>query len=240
MMRTLLFVFIMVLAIGVSAQSPILQRTFNDGTKSAIAGEFEKALKSYKTALMISENEQLGGYYLAKIHFNLGVCLYRLDKTKQAVLEFNTAIKLRKRDYQRAYYALGMAESQNRNWPEARAAFQKALKINTSDGEAWFDLAFVYLAEKDFENAGRAFRNSISHNSVDSALSHNNVGVILAMSGEFAAAEREFETALLSSGGRLIEAKNNLEYCKARSRYRPELLAKLEFSTKTRSLRISS
>ena len=233
-MRTLSFIFILVFAVGVSAQSPMLVRSFNDGTKSAKAGEFEKALKSYRTALMIAGNEQIGSDYLAKIHFNLGVCLYQLGRSAPAITELKAAIQLRNGEYQKAFYALGMAESQQENWSKARPAFLKAIKLNKADGEAWFDMAFVYLAEKDFEKAGQAFRNSIQYKSVDSALSHNNVGVILAMKSEFSLAEKQFETALLLSAGRLVEARNNLEYCKARNR--PELLAKLVFSNRNRQL----
>ena len=52
------------------------------------------------------------------------------------------------------------------------------------------------------------------------------------MNSEFAAAEKEFETALVLSGGRLVEARNNFEYCKTRNRNQLELVAKLEFSNK--------
>ncbi|MGH9949716.1 MAG: tetratricopeptide repeat protein, partial [Pyrinomonadaceae bacterium] len=170
--------------------------------------------------------------YLAKIRFNLGACLYRSNKAKEAVPEFSSAIRLRKGNYQRAYYALGMAESEQKNWANARRAFLDAIKLNKADGEAWFDLAFVYLAEKDFEHAEQAFQKSIVYNSVDSALGHNNVGVILAMKGDFAAAVKEFENALNFSQGRLIEARNNIEFCKALSSNRPELVAKMKFSNK--------
>lgn len=238
-MRTLSFIFMLAFTVSVSAQSSMVSRLFQDGTRSAKAGDFENGVKSYKTALILAGSEQTDPEYLAKIHFNIGVCLYRSDKTKEAVREFSEAITLRKANYQQAYYALGVAQSRLTNWPKARTAFQEALKLNGSDGEAWFDLAFACLAEKDFENAGRAFQKSILYNSVDHALGHNNVGVILAMKNEFTAAEKEFETALLLSNGRLIEARNNLEYCKARNRNRPKLLAKLEFSNRSRNLRVS-
>jgi len=215
----------------------MLMRSFNDGTISANAGEFEKALKSYRTALMIAENEQTGRAYLAKIHFNLGVCLYQQGRTARAVTELNAAINLRNGQYQKAFYVLGMAESQQNNWLSSRKAFLEAIKLNKADGEAWFDLGMVYLAQSDFGKAEKAFRNSIIYRSTDSALSHNNVGVILAMKGEFSIAEKEFEKALFLSAGRLIEAENNLKYCKARSRNLPELLAKLEFSRRFGRLR---
>lgn len=229
-MRTLLFVFTLIFAGSLAAQSPLLSRSFNDGTRFANAGEFEKAAKSYRTALMIAHDEDTPSDFLAKMHFNLGVCNYRLRHRAEAVAELNWAIRLSRGKYQRAYYALGMAESERKNWPDARRAFLEALKLNVADGEAWFDLAVVYLAEQDFDNAALAFRNSIANKSVDAALGHNNVGVIMAMKNDLGAAEKEFEEALLESGGRLIEARRNLEFCRGLSVGRTGLIGEVKFS----------
>lgn len=230
MMRTLLFLCILVFAGGVMAQSPMLTRLFNDGTRSANAGDFEQAATSYRTALTAALNENRAAGYLAKLHFNLGVCHYRLQKADDAVSELGKAVKLSRGTYQRAYYALGMAEFERKNWPNARLAFLAALKLNEADGEAWFDLAIVYLAERDLENAGQAFRNSITYKSVDSALGHNNIGVIMAMNNDLAAAENEFAAALAGSGGRLIEARRNLGLCRKLAMQRMDLVGRMEFS----------
>ncbi len=235
-MRTLLFVFTLIFAVNAMAQSPMLSRSFNEGTTFAKAGEFEKAGKSYRTALMIALDEEMPMHYVAKVHFNLGVCNYRLGSGAEAVAELNKAIKLFRGKYPRAYYALGMAESERKNWPNARRAFLEALKLNDADGEAWFDLAVVYLAEQDFENARLAFHHSIENKSIDSALGHNNIGVIMAMKSDFEVAEKEFETALTGSGGRLVEARKNLELCRALSLRRMGLVGKVEFSFADRGL----
>lgn len=237
-MRTLLFIFTLILAANATAQSPLLSRSFTDGTSLAKAGEFEKAAKTYRNALIIAHDENLSGRYLGTLHFNLGVCHYRMGRETDAILEFHKAIRLSRGKYQRAYYALGMAQSGQKNWRKAREAFIGALKLKDADGEAWFDLGFVYLADHDYENAGRAFRNSISHKSIDSALGHNNVGVILAMNNNFAAAEKEFEAALIGSGGRLIEARKNLDYCRSRRAGHTELVATTEFSFAERQRQI--
>ena len=238
-MRTLLFICMLIFTGGVTAQSPLLTRAFNEGTKFANAGKFEKAAKSYRTALTVASDENLPADYLAKLYFNLGVCNYRLQKTVEAVSELNKAIKLSKGKYQRAYYAMGMAESEQKNWVNARLAFLGALKLNSADGEAWFDLAFVYLAERDFDSAGLAFRNSIENHSVDSAFGHNNVGVIMAMKNDLASAEKEFEAALSGSGGRLIEARKNLEFCRRKlSVKQTELVGKFEFNFAGRQVKM--
>jgi Flp pilus assembly protein TadD len=134
---------------------------------------------------------------------------------KEAVVEFNKAIRMGKGRLERTYYALGMAESALENWPAARNAFQKSLSIRPTDGEAWFDLAFVYLALRDHPNAAVAFRRSIEFRSVDAATGHNNLGVIMAMNFEFDKAEAEFHNALRLSNGRLAAARRNIEFVRS-------------------------
>ena len=95
-----------------------------------------------------------------------------------------------------------------------------------ANGEAWFDLAFAHLALGDVESAAAAFERSIRHGSIDAALGHNNVGVIQAMKGEFQSAERQFEQAIALSGGHLVEAKHNLEFCRARRQGANMLIAR--------------
>jgi Tfp pilus assembly protein PilF len=224
-MRTLAFVLGLLFAASVSAQ-PSLTRSFNDGTRLANLGEFERALSGYRAALDDAERVHRNYDYLARLHYNLGVCEYQLNRLERAVDEFQLAIKMKGGNYSRALYALGMAESARRNWLAARLAFLDSLSMDKTNGEAWFDLAFAYLQEGDFANAEAAFRNSIIHKSIDSAWSHNNIGVFLALRGECSSAEKEFETALKSSGGRLTQVRNNLEYCRAHRREHLRLLAR--------------
>src|SRR5438445_1820257 len=114
-MRTLSFIFLLIFAVGVSAQSASVSRPFNEGTRFANSGEFEKALSSYRAASEAAKNDSVDSNYLARLHYNLGVCEFRLGHNEQAVAEFDQAIKLRNGDYPRAYYAVGMAESAGEN-----------------------------------------------------------------------------------------------------------------------------
>ena len=216
-MRMLSFIFVLALSIGVSAQSNAVKRPFIEGTRLAKSGDYEKALASYLAASDAANNEKLNSDFLAKLHYNIGVCEYRLNRPEQAVNELMQAVKLANNTYPRAFYALGMAESARENWPKARMAFLEAVKASATDGEAWFDLAFAYLGENDLAKAEIAFRNAIANKSIDTPLSHNNIGVLLALKNDLSAAEKEFETALKASGGNLPEAKSNLEFCRTQS-----------------------
>lgn len=232
-MRAFTFIFIaaLCLMISVSAQTALTNRAFETGTRAAQAEEYEKAISHYRRALLFSETEKQNDDYLARIHFNIGVCFYKMKQTDEAVEEFTEAIKLGKRRYQKAFYALGMAHKDLRNWQKAETALRRAIELKTDDGEAWFDLAFVLLREENFDRAEKAFQKSIEYKSVGAADAHNNLGVIFALRHEFDAAENEFQTALEISNGKSILARNNLQFCKLYKRNSNQnLLARLEFS----------
>jgi Flp pilus assembly protein TadD len=230
-MRTLSFIFTIVFALSVSAQS--VEKSFENATRAARSGNYEKALADYRQAASLSENEKIGNDFLAKIYLNIGVCLYQLNRLPEAVGEFNKAIELSQGNYQKAFYALGMAETKLGNWRKATVALREAVRLKTDDGEAWFDLGLVLIEEKNFAEAEKAFQNSIRYESVAAADAHNNLGVILALRGDFARAEKEFKVALRESSGKSAEAQNNLKFC-ASYKQNPalELSARLKFSRK--------
>lgn len=229
-MRVLLLVF--VLAIPAFAQTPFVSQAFEAGNVAAQEKRYENAIEKYRTTAMFAETERLSDSFLAKIHFNIGVCLYQLKRADEAVAEYTEAIKLSKREYQKAFYALGMAQKDLENWREAENSLRDALKIEKSDGEAWFDLALIRLERKDFTAAQKAFENAVKYKSASAADAHNNLGVIAAFENDWNSAEREFQTALRESNGKSVEAQGNLRFCKFyRQNYKSEdLLAKLEFS----------
>ena len=214
-MRKLPFLFIIVFALVAGSAAQTVRQSFEEGTRAAQNAEYEKALENYRKAILYTESEKTGDELLARIHFNIGVCLFHLKQNIEAVAEFNQAIVLSKRGYQKALYALGMAEARLENRRKAENAFREAIKLKKDDGEAWFDLGLVLLEKKDFRAARSAFQNSILYKTIAAADAHNNIGVIHAMKGDFRAAEKEFEAALLESKGESVVARNNLEFCKS-------------------------
>ncbi len=215
MKRIILSIFVILtgLVFSVSAQSFGARQTFEKGINLANAGKYETALGDFKRSLRLAEIEDADNDFRAKIHFNIGVCLYQLKQNKQAAAEFEQAVKLNKGDYEKAFYALGMAEAELKNWQSAEAAFRGAIGLNKRNGEAWFDLAFVYLAQNDFDAARIAFQRSIEFKSVATSIGHNNLGVIFAINGDLTSAVKEFEIALKLSNGKLPEAEHNLQFC---------------------------
>jgi len=229
-MRILFFIFI-VFQFSLAAQTKGISQSFEAATHTARAQQYEQAVKQYRTTILRAKNELANDNFLARIHFNIGVCYYQLKNPAKAVEEFNEAIKLSRRSFQKAFYALGMAHVDLKNWREAKTAFRKSVKLKPNDGEAWFDLALVFLEEKDFDAAEKAFQNAIKYKSTAAADAHNNIGVIFALRSDFPAAENEFNTALIQSNGKSVEAKNNLQFCRLyKQNFNQNLLAKLEFS----------
>lgn len=228
-MRTLFLIFVAVFASAAAAQSPQTLSAFDEGERRARSADFDKASASFRRAAVRAEADGATTAFLARLHFNLGVCEYRLGRYPRAVSEFQLASGLAGGVYQRASYGQGMAELAQNNFRNAQRAFLQSLRVDRKDGEAWFDLAFAYLGDRDLASAESAFRRSILYKSIDADLGHNNLGVVLALRGDIAAAVREFETALTLSGGNLTEARANLEYCRSIAANPALLVAKLEF-----------
>ena len=229
-MRKLSFLFIIVFALVVNSAAQTVKQSFEEGTRAAGSAEYEKALANYRKAILYTENEKTGADFLARIHFNIGVCLFHLKENAAAVEEFNQAIALSRRGYQKAFYVLGMAQARLKNWRRAERAFRAAVDLKKDDAEAWFDLGLVLLEEKDFPAARKAFENSVRYKTIAAADAHNNIGVIHALRGDFVSAEKEFEAALLESKGASSVARNNLQFCKSyKQNFGGDLSAKLEF-----------
>lgn len=226
-----IFVILTLSVLSVSAQSFTTQQMFEKAVSLANEGRFETALGMFKDSLALAKIDDADAPFRARLHFNIGVCEYRLKQSDKAVTEFEEAIKLAGRDYEKAFYALGMAQAELKNWNRAEEAFRGALRLNKQNGEAWFDLAFVYLAQKNYESARAAFQKSVEYKSVAAPVGHNNLGVILAINGDLTAAVKEFEIALKKSNGKFTVAERNLQFCKSLGQnFNRDLLAILEFS----------
>ena len=215
-----------------SAQAEIARQRFEQGLINANQNHYEQALKDFRNAL--AKHKFAAGSddeFAAKINYNIGVCYYRTGQAKESVAYLEAAVKLGKNKYPKALHALGIVQGELCNRQAAKDVFTLAVRLDRHDGESWFDLAMIYLEENDLKNAAVGFQKSIRYRSVDAATAHNNLGVIVAFADDWLAAEKHFETALAMSGGKLAEAKLNLELCRAQN-FRPDLIARLEFVKK--------
>lgn len=194
----LVSIFVLLLQFGVSAQN----NEFEKGLYLARNGDFQNALPHFQNSF----DKKLFAKKLAQIHYNIGVCLYRLNQPNSAITEFKQAISLNP-NYEKAFYAIGMAFSDLSQFKDAETAFRAALKFSIN-GETWFDLGLVLSEQKKYDEAFSAFQNALKFGSVAASASHNNLGVIYALRGEFDLAEKEIE---ISKDLGFSEAENNLK-----------------------------
>lgn len=199
-MKKLFFVsiFVLLLQIGAFAQ----KSEFEKGLSFARKGDFQTALPHFQNSF----DKKLSAKQFAQIHYNIGVCFYRLNQVKSAITEFKQAISFNP-NYERAFYSLGMANKDFKNFNESEMAFRLALKLS-NNGETWFDLGLVLFELKKYDEAFSAFQNAEKFGSVAAAESHNNLGVIYALKGDWYLAEKEIK---LSKNLGFVEAENNLK-----------------------------
>jgi tetratricopeptide (TPR) repeat protein len=188
-MKRLIFagLFVLILQFGIFAQN----KDFDLGLKAAGGGDFQTALQHFKKA----QDQNPSGKKLAQIHYNIGVCFYQLKYLANASSEFEQAVGLDP-NYEKAFYALGMTEAELQNWYRAETVFQQTLKLSDGrNGEVWFDLAFVYVGQRKYDEAFASFQNAIKFGSKSAAAGHNNLGVIYAIKGNLQRAGDEIEMA---------------------------------------------
>lgn len=187
MKKLFLIKFILLFNFGVIAQVS----EFDLGIKAANSNEFENARAHFQKSL----NYNLSNKQLALVHYNIGVCFYRLNQPDDALKHFEQAVYLQK-NHAKAFYALGMSHADLQNWQEAEKSFQKAIKVSKNkNGEIWFDLAFVYINQKKYDEAFSCFQKAIIFGSQANGASHNNLGVIYAIKGDLLMANIEIEKA---------------------------------------------
>ena len=81
-----IFVILLAMVFSVSAQTAA-RKAFEKGMISANGGKFETALSEFQTSLASEKNSAAKDEFLAKIHFNIGVCFYKLNRNTEAVQE---------------------------------------------------------------------------------------------------------------------------------------------------------
>lgn len=201
-MKRLIFTILFVLILQAGAFAQGLE--FKLGLELARNGDFQNALQHFQKSVQANLSRQK----LSQIYYNIGVCHYQLKQADTAVIEFEKATALNP-NYEKAFYALGMAHSDLRNLEQSANAFRQAIKLSKGrNGEVWFDLAFVYVSQNKYDEAFQSFQKAIEFGSQSVGASHNNLGVIYAIKGNLEMANKEIEKAKNLG---FSEAENNLE-----------------------------
>ena len=121
-------------------------RAFNNrGTVFFELGNYEAALKDYQKA--ISLNPDWGEPY-----YNRGILYLTQHKYEMAVEDFTRALQ-RVREGSRVLNARGLAYEKLGNWTKAREDYSQAISLDSSNGEAFFNLGRVQLHDDELEAA---------------------------------------------------------------------------------------
>jgi tetratricopeptide (TPR) repeat protein len=144
-------------------------------------GEFAKALILYRKA-------EGRGADLGTISFNIGNCLYRLNKLPEAAAAFKKTERLTDGEYLPALFNLAAVLFRLEQYGESIAAYRRALKGDPENTSAWLYLADAYGRTKDFVGALQALEKA-------RALDPEDLSIVYQMA-EAHAAMKEYPAAI--------------------------------------------
>jgi protein O-mannosyl-transferase len=140
-------------------------------------------------------------------HNNLGGILFRKRQEDEAILEFQTAVKLDSSNAE-AHYNLGSVLYEKGQVDQAIALFQEALRIQPHYAEAHSSLGTALFKKGQVDEAIVQFQMALEIRP-ESAQTQNNLGVALARNGQVDAAMAHFQKAVEAKPEH-AEAHNNL------------------------------
>ena len=148
----------------------------------------------------------------ARAIYNIGVCHYELWQTEEAIAFYKRAIELKRGNYARASYALGIALEDQGRLAEAKQAYARA---RNNFAPAIYKLGVLEARSGELSKAADLFRDAASRKGRHVPASHNNLGVMLARLGLLKEAEKSFIVALKESDNHLDDAAHNLKLCRS-------------------------
>ena len=125
---------------------------------------------------------------------NYGNQLWRYEKYTEAIDAFERVIKLDP-NFDKAYYAIGLAFWYQRKYEQAVTAFTKATKINPNLYYYWRYLGSSHTELKKYTEAKTAYKTAISKNPQDFVL-YVELGTVLGNSKDYQSAIESYNQAL--------------------------------------------
>lgn len=144
-------------------------------------------------ALPMAERAVALDPYLASAQVSLGLALNSAGRSEEALRHVERALVLDPANGD-AQYAAGRIYESQRKWPEAEAAYKKAVEVE-AHRVYLDDLGALYLSMGRTDEAIAAFRRSIEL-TPDGFRGYRNLGVAYYMKGNLAEAASQFQKAL--------------------------------------------
>src|SRR5687768_15608569 len=152
-----LFAVLMLLPVFTNAQSTDALQTFEKAVAASREGNHAEALSRFESTLTIIERDHSSDAFFAKVHYNAGVSLYHLDRTFEAAIHLEKALRYTKGRHAKAFYLLGVIGLESNDLGLAEKALSNAVALDNRNGEAWYDLSRVYVALDEPVKAKRAY-----------------------------------------------------------------------------------
>ena len=96
----------------------------------------------------------------ARAHYTLGVYYFKAQRYKEALREYNIALKLNP-EYPEAYYRLGEYYFNFKDTKSSIVYYKKAIEMNPEFFEAYVNLSNVYLANRQYKDAKECLNNAL-------------------------------------------------------------------------------
>ena len=157
---------LILLPIVTNAQSTDALQTFERAVADSRQGEHRKALQGFETTLSFIERDHASDAFFAKVHYNAGVSLYHLDRMFESAAHLEKALSYAKSRHAKAYYLLGLIGLESNDLSLAERALRNSAALDNRNGETWYDLSRVYVAQNQPEKAKRAFDKAIKNGAV--------------------------------------------------------------------------
>ena len=152
-MKTILSLFILVLAFTFTTPAQDLNAIFERGSKNLESGKYEDCVSDFKSYLAQRPNT-------AEANYNLGVCYSYLDKHLDAVGAFREAVRI-KPDYYKAYVQLGNELDLAKSYNEAVIAYNQAIKLEPNNSSAYFELGVAQNGAENYAQAVLSYKKAI-------------------------------------------------------------------------------
>jgi Flp pilus assembly protein TadD len=156
-------------------------------------GNFDAAVLEYQDALTVLGNRRRGPFRPedhALAHRRMGGALDRLGRFAQADVHYKMALKFSPKD-PKIWNDAGYSYYLQGRWADAERALATARKLAPDDERIRVNLGLALAAAQKSDEA----LSLLSQSSGDAA-GHANVGYLLAATGQFDLARKQYETAL--------------------------------------------
>ena len=151
---------------------------------------YKMAQESFTTAAEILRQNQQFDAPIVESYIALGVINDILNEHEQALLFYKKAEQLMPKN-PKLQNNLGYSYYMQERWPEAEAAFNKALNADSQYKPAWKNLGLTYARQERYGDALTALEQAMS-----TAEAYNDIGYICMITRRYETAARFFRKAI--------------------------------------------